>query len=422
VPLRFDEGTLGKVQRTPHGGVIVPASVSRVGVQLYRTPDGKVVRELRLPEDVFAPAALASFANAPVTDLHPSELVNPSNHRTHARGHVAGHATHDEKYVNADLAISDAELIEKVERGDAVETSMGYTCKHIVGPGVHPEYGEWDLRQVDIETNHVAIGPRGWNRAGREVALRLDSNAGVIEESRGPVPRTGENPVKKLPKIQINRAKKSLRLDDVDYPIRTKDECDLARNATESAVRKVKEMIRTDAMSVEEARAAVGELVSALEGLMSQVMTLAEGMSEAEPVVDEKKPEPAPAKEEAPAKPDEKMDAAEMDRRVKARVGVITRAASLAPAVKTDGKTDLEIMLDTIKAVDPTIKLDDADAKSEPFVRGVFGALRVENDSLAKARRAAERTDDGSDLDLVEKARRANADSLANAWQKKATA
>src|SRR5687768_809779 len=113
---RIDAGRLQKAQRTPSGGVMVPAAVTRTGIFTYRRTDGSMSRELRHPDHVFHPDSLASLENAPVTDLHPSEKVTPSNHSKVAMG-FARDVSHTDNLVNSNLIIQDAKLISKVDRG-----------------------------------------------------------------------------------------------------------------------------------------------------------------------------------------------------------------------------------------------------------------------------------------------------------------
>jgi len=180
---RFDAATLGEVTRTPQGFLRAPARVTRTGVLTYRRADGTLRRELRRPEQVFANGSLATLADAPITDLHPREMVSAQNARELALGHITGDARADGKrYVEATLLITDAKLIAAVERRDRVEASCGYTCKLIEQPGTYQ--GErYDAEQTAIVYNHVGLGPRGWGRAGADVALRLDGKPAELTDN-----------------------------------------------------------------------------------------------------------------------------------------------------------------------------------------------------------------------------------------------
>jgi len=152
----------------------VPAYVTRAGVLEYKRADGTTVRELRHPDEVFRPASLESLSAAPLTDLHPKEMISPKNVRSLRVGHVGEAVRQDGHRVAATVTIEDEQIIALVERGERREISCGYACAIDATPGVWD--GEhYDAVQRDIVYNHAALGPRNWGRAGSEVALRLDS-------------------------------------------------------------------------------------------------------------------------------------------------------------------------------------------------------------------------------------------------------
>ncbi len=179
--LRIDAGTaLGKVERLDSGGARIPARLTRVGVFVYRQPDGVERRELRLPEEVFKADSLATYKGAPVTIEHPpGGRVDPDNWRDLSVGHTEDVRT-DAKFVEGDLVVNDSAALSEVESGKR-EVSCGYRCR------LDWTAGEWDGEQYDaiqrdIKINHVAIVSRG--RAGPEVALRLDSHDAVCVEQQ----------------------------------------------------------------------------------------------------------------------------------------------------------------------------------------------------------------------------------------------
>jgi len=175
---RYDAARLGNVKKTSQGFLRAPARVTRTGVLTYHRADGTVVRELRRPDSVFAADSLATLADAPVTDLHPRDMLSPTNAKQLAVGHVSGASARADagKFVEAQLVITDAGMIAAIEAGDRTEVSCGYTCDLKHGGGTFN--GErYDAEQTNIVYNHVGLGPRNWGRAGAEVALRLDSKA-----------------------------------------------------------------------------------------------------------------------------------------------------------------------------------------------------------------------------------------------------
>ena len=168
------------MDRTPEGYLIcryVP--IARTGTQEYLArelqldgdPD-RVVKVNRRPEDVFEPAALASFEGKDVTHGHPPENVSPENFSSYTKGHVQN-VRRSGEHIVADLIIKDANLANDVWNGTTREVSCGYLCSYVPdGDG---------YRQEHIRGNHVAVVPRG--RAGHEVAIK-DQAASEAEKGK----------------------------------------------------------------------------------------------------------------------------------------------------------------------------------------------------------------------------------------------
>lgn len=155
--------------RTPEGYLIcrnVP--INRTGDQEYAArelqldgdPDRLVVVH-RYPEDVFDPAAMASFEGKDITQGHPPENLTPENQAAYSKGHIENVRRVGDTTV-ADLFIKDASLASDVENGVVREVSCGYLCDYVPdGDG---------YKQQRIRGNHVAVVPRG--RAGHDVAIK----------------------------------------------------------------------------------------------------------------------------------------------------------------------------------------------------------------------------------------------------------
>jgi hypothetical protein len=176
---RFDVAEIGKSARTPQGFLRAPAYLTRVGVFAYRRADGRTVRELRPEDEVFSPHSLASLNHAPVTDLHPTEMVSPTNVRKLSVGHVSAGVRQDGERVAGGLIVEDDAVIKAVERGDRSEVSCGYRCRIDATAGVWNGQ-PYDCVQRDIVYNHAALGPKNWGRTGRDIALRVDSQDGAV--------------------------------------------------------------------------------------------------------------------------------------------------------------------------------------------------------------------------------------------------
>lgn len=170
-------GSFKNVRRTPQGGLEVPANLTRTGVFQYIQPDGTIRRELRPPQEVFVEDSLATLKGAPLTVGHPG-VVRTDNWQQLAVGHVSDDVKAGGPYVQANVRVQTKDVVDKVERGDLVELSCGYTCDLELSGG---EYNgeKYDAVQRNIRYNHVALGPRNFGRAGNEVRLRLDSGEAV---------------------------------------------------------------------------------------------------------------------------------------------------------------------------------------------------------------------------------------------------
>lgn len=155
--------------RTPEGYLIChDVPINRTGDQEYTARDlqldgdpDRLVIVHRYPEDVFDPAALASFEGKDITQGHPPENLTPENQAAYSKGHIENVRRVGDNTV-ADLYIKDAGLASDVENGVVREVSCGYLCDYV-------EDGD-GYRQQRIRGNHVAVVHRG--RAGHDVAIK----------------------------------------------------------------------------------------------------------------------------------------------------------------------------------------------------------------------------------------------------------
>ncbi|HBC94379.1 MAG TPA: hypothetical protein DCZ10_16135 [Pelotomaculum sp.] len=120
----------------------------------------------RSPEEVFSPAAMASFEGKSVTDDHPSNDVRPDNYASLEKGQVTNlrrGQNEESDLLLADLIIKDPVLISEIENGTKREVSCGYDCDY-------EPIGDDRYVQVQIRGNHVAVVKSG--RAGDRVAIK----------------------------------------------------------------------------------------------------------------------------------------------------------------------------------------------------------------------------------------------------------
>lgn len=175
---RFDYGEMRSAERTPQGFLKVPAFATRVGVFPYLDGSGRVRRELRHPDDVFAPESMQTLQYAPFTIEHPPEMITPENVKMYSHGHTTERVERAQDKLDTDVIIESEEGIRAVEEDGIREVSCGYSADIV------EEKGEWngapyDFRQINIRYNHLAGVRRG--RAGPEVRMRLDSADAVMQ-------------------------------------------------------------------------------------------------------------------------------------------------------------------------------------------------------------------------------------------------
>lgn len=334
---RFDAGRLDKAERTPQGGLRIPARPTRVGVFEYRNADGSIRREYRPEEEVFHPDSLRSLAGAPVTDLHPKEQVNPDNWRNLAVGHVSETVGRDGMYVDAPLLVQDAGTIRLIETGERKELSCGYECDIDPTPGVWN--GQvYDVKQVKITYNHVAIGPEGWGRQGATVAIRLDSGDAVQVQSQ---PEAKEETMK------------TVRIDGVDYEVGSEAHLQAVEKRHKAQEAKVAEQATQIASVTAEREREKGRADAAEKTSGELTVKLKEATD----------PKTMATKIKARADMTDKL------RQIyRARNKKFDAAAEAA----VSAGSDQEVLIMAIEAMDPGFKKE---GKSPDFIQGYFASL-----------------------------------------------
>lgn len=168
--------------------------IARTGTQQYLASEiglqGNDVIDVERPEEeVFSPAAMASFEGKPVTNDHPTELVTPDNFSRYEKGHaqnVRRGSGEFENFLVADLHIHDAELIEAIRSGKR-QVSCGYECEYAEEGG--------KISQTKIRGNHIAIVDEG--RAGAKAAI-MDSINTTAEKAERTVKMSKKSALLKL--------------------------------------------------------------------------------------------------------------------------------------------------------------------------------------------------------------------------------
>lgn len=330
---RYDVGNLKSPEFQPNGWARVEGLLTRTGVFVYRNPDGTERRELRLDSEVFNADSLKSFGLVPVTDDHPSELLNANNTAKYAVGAVSENVRKDGKFVRASMLVTHADTVAKLKAGKA-QLSCGYTCDLELTPGTHQGM-RYDAVQRNIRGNHVALVDVA--RAGPEARIRLDSGDAMM------VPSPEHNDTEATVKVTINGV-------DFDLPEQavqaiTKERSDMAEKQAQHGKELARETARADAVT--------------------------------EQLTAEKK-----ARADA-------SDPVKFTEKVNARVGLLVHARKvLGDEVKLDSKTDQEVMLDVLAKLSPATKFD---GKSADYIQARFD-IAIEglgSTALATARQAA---------------------------------
>jgi hypothetical protein len=389
---RYDFGTVQRVERTPQGGLRVPAAVTRTGVLTYQRADGSVTREWRPADEVFATDSLATLRGAPVTDLHPQQLVTTDTWKELAVGHVGDAPRREGDLLVADLVVQDAAECARIEARERVEVSCGYECDVEPTPGVTPEGERYDAVQRRVKYNHVGLGPSGWGRAGPRVALRLDGAAQV----------TADESAREMPmKLKIKVAGKEYRAD-------SPEEMAAAQGAVDDVEKKDADL--------------AGELdkvSKALTEALTQVATLKAQMAAQSAT--------APAPTDAPPADEAAMEAA-LDAREALRADallVLGESDDTRKAVR--GKRAREVHELVVKSALPETKLDGLpDATVAGMYTAVVAGRKRATESLgavnaatngAPAGDAGARTDAADDSDPAAKAKA----RLGNMWKRPAS-
>jgi hypothetical protein len=142
-----------------------------------------VVRAYRPADEV----RTADYSGAPVTVGHPADGVSPKNWREVAVGTVRAQPGTEtigrHEFARAELQVSDAAAIAKLGT-ELVECSCAYTCAKDWTPGVTADGEQYDVVFRGLDPNHVALGPAGFARAGREARLIADGEDPMKDDLR----------------------------------------------------------------------------------------------------------------------------------------------------------------------------------------------------------------------------------------------
>lgn len=192
---RLDSIQLDKTYFTEEGYLIDHPIVTSVGIFEYTNPDGSTRRELRLPEDVFAPESLASYKGKPIIITHDAGYVSKDNVEDETIGTILSAGYQDGDNVRAEIIIHNTDAMKQ---SGLRELSLGYNLRLEETPGVW-EGQPYDAIQRDIVINHLALV--GQARAGEQARLNIDARESTntlkggkaMSDKKGPQGRHDES-------------------------------------------------------------------------------------------------------------------------------------------------------------------------------------------------------------------------------------
>lgn len=354
---RYDFAPITKSETTDEGYLRVWCRAARTGTQLYRRSDGSQVREYRPPEEVSNPESLQTFGMKPATWGHPPVLLDSKNTKTHQIGYSGSQVRYNDGFVEVALVVTDQDSIDKIQRGEARQVSAGYKVDFDPTPGNTPEGEEFSGIQRNIRVNHIAVVPVG--RAGPEVKLLMDRMDAADAVAYDPEPGTPAQ--QSTPTASPLMA--SVKLDglEIELPVE-------AAGAVQSYVRDMSKQLSDLGASKTELSTKLDEVAKELESLAYE-KEAAEGRADAltERVA------------ELEAETSSRIDTAELDELIKARISVFQK---LAPAFeddfKFDGLDESELYIQAFTKLTGDAPREDA---APEYVAGVVDGILTHLDS-----------------------------------------
>lgn len=362
---RFDTLDAGRwmtepFTRTAEGFLSGRAIVTSIGVFTYKYADGQILRELRLPEEVFSQASLDSMKLKPVTNEHPDSMVTPDNQKELQVGSLGSNVSSTTQYSNGcgwndgdkitdgihvaiDMTINRADAIEDVLNGRRA-LSMGYTCDIEDSAGVYMGV-EYDCIQRNIRYNHCAIVDEA--RAGDAARIHLDGKDAVLAV---PARRTDNKDAQK-PKKENTPMKQTVRIDGIDV-----------------------EVPENVASHIAGQNKRIDEAESKKKSLEEEVAELKKAVSKLEAERDAEKSKADSAQAELEKARADAADDARIDAAVKERLSVLDAADRAGVKVSSEMKMD-DIRRAVIGSVFPAIKLD---GKNADYVSACFDSAVAE--------------------------------------------
>ncbi|MCD5528916.1 DUF2213 domain-containing protein [Lactobacillus delbrueckii subsp. lactis] len=345
MPARYDTALISKISKDPNTGFLHAKNVpiARVGVFPYRTVNDDVVMEAKLPTELLSDSTVESAKSKPITDDHPPQLVTADNSKELMKGFTAENAHVDGDMVKVDMTITDADLIKKIGDGKE-ELSIGFTTEVVPAQGEYQGV-HYDSVQKNIQINHVAVVDKG--RAGHSVRITGDSAEMVVVKEKGESMETT--------KVMLDGANVTVAVSDADQVAKSNTDLASLKKQLADAQAKVKDL----QAQIEEA-----------QGKADKADKLKKQADEAQ------------AKADAADKQIEELQSKlkiyegdGLDKMIEAKLALEKDAKPfLGDSYDFKGKTDKEIKIAVIKAIDDSF---DAKDKSNDYINAFFDAVKV---------------------------------------------
>lgn len=170
---RYDRIELQNVRKNDNGFLTYDFIAAQTGVFPYFDFElGKVVYELKHPDDLLTDEVAQQLCNIPITEDHPWELVTTDNAKEYVKGMTNNSAGIKGNKLAGQGTVFDSGLIGKVLNGNKKECSLGFTCVVVDESGVY-DGKPYDRRQTEFSINHLAMVTEA--RCGPECSAKLDS-------------------------------------------------------------------------------------------------------------------------------------------------------------------------------------------------------------------------------------------------------
>ncbi|RHX89857.1 DUF2213 domain-containing protein [Leptospira stimsonii] len=397
IAIRYDSATIELGGLTEDETFLrCPLVLARAGVFPYVYPDGRIVREAKLPEDLFSAETLASIPGRPVCDNHPpvsdnDGLITDKNYKLYAKGALGDSVQVKDDEIHTTQTIWDAELKNSMRRGEKLQISPGFRAVLDPTPGVYKGQ-RYDVRQRNIRFNHSAQLEKG--RAGDSVRAYLDHadipdnvNIAVIktDSSQGenmadPTETESSGVVKEIKDFFLSLGLKP-RKDAAEDPNATQPTPQVTTEADKNTAT-VQDQIKTK-----------DELIKALQDKVK----LIQGQFE-----------------EAQKLLQQALMPATQDAIAQRRLNIIETVKSLKPEAKTDGISEKELKILVINEAFPPqqgVRLDSLDdatlnIRFESAVELAREKAAIRGGGTQKPDGSGEARQDGDDLKKIKESRR----------------